>query len=416
MNRLTTRALSALRTGAAAAVFVFAAGGAAQAAAGAAAAIHAKALVLDSHVDVLLPSSKPRYRTPDGGDFADLAKLRAGGVDAVVYAVAVSTGPRTGADYAKAGAEADEKLAAIRKSVAESGGRAVLVRTPGEVRKAAAEGKTAVLIGFLNAYALGEDETELDRWAREGVVVAGLAHAGNTVFADSSRPRAGEGEEHGGLSAKGRAAVTRLNNLGVLIDVSQLSAKSVLQTLELSRAPVAATHSGVRALVDNPRNLSDAEIDAIAKAGGVIQIPAFNSYLVSEPAGYKAALRALRQHYGLDPDGAGYSGADALPQERQNAFFPAYRGLYPKAGVKELVDQIDYVAKRVGVDHVGVGTDFNHGAGIAGFKDASEAGNVTAELVRRGYSAAQIEKIWGGNFLRVLDAAQKGGVQRRAAR
>jgi membrane dipeptidase len=265
----------------------------------------------------------------------------------------------------------------------------------------------AVIVGFLNAYPLARLE-DLDALHAQDVRVVGLAHAGNTIFADSSRPQAGEGFRFGGLSELGRAAVQRLNDLGVLIDVSQLTANGVLQTVELSRDPVVASHSGVRALADNPRNLSDAEIDAIAAKGGVIQLTPFNAYLVPKPQDYDARLRALRADHGL-PAGSGYAGSEALDPARRQAFMDAFRALYPRAGVKQYVDQIEYVAKRVGVDHVGVGSDFNHGAGIDGFADEADAPNVTRELVARGYREGDVAKVWGGNFLRVFDAAANAG-------
>lgn len=369
-------------------------------------AIHQRALVLDSHVDVLLPETPKRVYPAWGGTYSDIDKLKAGKVDALVYAVAVSTGPRTAEGYAAAKAEADAKLTAIKAIPAETGGEAQIARSADDVRRIVGQGKVAILIGFLNAYSLGEDVDGFNRLAAEGVRVAGLVHAGNNAFADSSRPAKGTGEEHGGLSPLGKAAVARLNDLGVVIDVSQLTPAGLLQTLELSRAPVAATHSAARGLVDSPRNLSDAELDAIKKNGGVVQITAFTSYLLPKPAGYDQSLTALRAKYGLSADGVAYQGADDLPEAEKTAFFAAYRGLYPEATVKTYVDHIDYVAKRIGVEHVGVGTDFNHGAGISGFKDESEAGAVTRELLARGYSEADIDRIWSGNFLRVLAAAQ----------
>ncbi|MDG2522536.1 dipeptidase [Caulobacter segnis] len=373
---------------------------------GGARATHDRLLVLDSHADILLPGSPRRSYAKDGDTFTSLEKLKTGGVDALVYAVAVSTGPRTAQGYAAAQKEAQAKLAAIEALPAQSNGRIEIARTADDVRRITGGRKIAVLIGFLNAYSLGEDLAAFDPYFAGGVRVAGLTHAGNNAFADSSRPQFGAGAEHGGLSPLGKAAVKRFNDLGVLIDVSQLTPQGVQQTLELSRAPVVATHSAARALVDSTRNLSDAELDAIKAKGGVVQITPFNPYLVPKPAGYDDALRALRRQYGLDEKILSYSGADGLPAPQRDAFFAAYDKLYPKATVKTFVDHIDYVAKRIGVDHVGVGSDFNHGSGVIGFADASEAPAVTAELLARGYSQADLAKIWGGNFLRVLAAAQ----------
>ena len=188
--------------------------------------------------------------------------------------------------------------------------------------------------------------------------------------------------------------------------MSQLTPKGVFQTLELTRAPVVATHSAARGLADNSRNLSDAELDAIKANGGVVQVVPFNAYLLPAPADYAPRLRALRAQYGLAPDKPGYQGANDLPVERREAFFVAYRALSPQATLKTYVDHIDYIAKRIGADHVGVGTDFNHGSGVPGFGDEAEAGNVTRELLARGYSEQEVDAIWGGNFLRVLAAAE----------
>jgi membrane dipeptidase len=369
-------------------------------------ALHRRLLVLDSHVDVVLPGSPPRAYASDGGTQSDLAKLQAGGVDALVYAVAVSTGPRTPEGYAAGLAEAQRKVVEINLIAERSQGRIVIVRGADELRRAVAAGRIAILPGFLNAYSLGEDFSRFDLFHRSGVRVAGLAHAGNTVFADSSRPGAA-GEEHGGLSSLGKAAVARLNDLGVLVDVSQLTPKGVQQTVALSRSPVVATHSAARALADHPRNLSDAELDLIAAKGGVVQVTAFNSYLLPAPADYAERLKALRTRFGLDPAGSGYQGADTLPQDRSDAFFAGFRALVPQATVTTYVDHIDYIAKRIGVEHVGVGSDFNHGAGIEGFQDESQAPAVTRELLARGYGEAQLGLIWGGNFLRVLEAAER---------
>ncbi|THD54143.1 membrane dipeptidase [Phenylobacterium sp.] len=364
-----------------------------------AAQIHRRVLTLDSHVDVLLPKTPPA--TPQAG----LSQLRAGGVDAVVLAVFAPTGPPTPEGYAAARTEALAKIAAIKALVRDNPQDAELALGAADVRRIVGLGKIAVLVGFLNAYWLNGDVAEFDKLYAQGVRVAGLAHAGNNAFADSSRPQAGAGEPNGGLSEAGKAAVQRLNDLGVLVDVSQLTPKGVFQTLQISRAPVVATHSDVRALVDATRNLSDVEIDAIAKQGGVIQVTPFNAYLVTRPAGYEAKVAALRQQYGLAP-ASGDQGLATLDAAKQAAFMDAYRALYPRASLKQYVDHIDYIAKRVGVDHVGIGSDFNHGAGITGFADESEAPNVTRELVARGYTEPQIAQIWGGNFLRVLAAAE----------
>lgn len=266
-------------------------------------ALHRRLLVLDSHVD--LPA-------PDAEDQASLSKLRAGGVDAVVLSAFAPTGPPTPTGRAAARAVVEAKLGAIHALA--DGPDAAIARTAADVRRISGEGRVAIIVAFLNAYPLARAD-DLDSLYAQDVRVAGLAHAGNTIFADSSRPKDGEGYRFGGLSELGRAAVGRLNDLGILVDISQLTPSGVFQTVELSRVPVVASHSGVRGVVDNPRNLTDAEIDAIAGKGGVVQLTPFNAYLVAKPQDYEARLAALRAAYDLGA-GAGYAGADALSADR----------------------------------------------------------------------------------------------------
>jgi membrane dipeptidase len=369
-------------------------------------AIHGRVLTLDSHVDVIVPGAPSEYG-PGQTNQADVEQLRRGGVDAVAFAIAVGPGPRSAEGVAAARAEADAKLAVIKRFIEDNSQRAALALTAADVRKIHAQGKIAVIESFLNARSLGSNLEGLDDFFKAGVRLFGFVHAGNNDFADSSRPVGEPAQEFHGLSPLGKQAVAKLNSLGVIIDVSQLTPDGLLQTLQLSKAPVVASHSAVRTLVDNTRNLSDRELDAIKANGGVVQITAFNAYLVRPPADFPDQLRALRVQFGLTPDfpdgPIGFvQGADALPAERHQAFIAGLKALYPKASVKDYVDHIDYIAKRIGVDHVGIGSDFNHGAGIVGFADESEAPNVTRELVRRGYDEAQIAAIWGGNFLRVF--------------
>jgi membrane dipeptidase len=372
--------------------------------------IHSQILTLDSHVDVLLPSSAVESGSGEVQQ-ASLEQLARGGIDAVALAIAVGPGPRTAAGVTAARAEADAKLAAIRRFMKDHSDRSALALSAPDVRRIHRQGKIAVIESFLNARSLGEDLGGIDEFYRDGVRLFGLVHAGNNAFADSSRPIGEPAEEHEGLSPLGKQAVAKLNRLGVIIDVSQLTSAGLLQVLALSRAPVVASHSAVRALADNPRNLSDAELDAIQANGGVVQVTAFNSYLVAPPAEFADRVRALRAGYGLIAEfsqGAlGFmAGSEALPADRRQAFFAEFKAIYPKASVKDFVDHIEYVVHRIGIDHVGIGSDFNHGAGIVGFADESEAPNVTLELVRRGYNRDQIAKIWSGNFLRVFAKVQ----------
>lgn len=371
------------------------------------AAIHGRILTLDSHADVLLPSTPRRYFLPDGGSRVDLPHLTAGGVDAVVLAVAVGPGAGDAAGVAAARREADAKLAWIQAFVAGNPERLGLASSAGDVERLHREGRIAVIIGFQNARSIGSDLSQLDAFYKAGVRVFAFNHAGHNAFADSSRPVNEPESVNGGLSPLGRDGVKRLNDLGALIDVSQLSTAALLQTLQLSRAPVVASHSSARSLIDNSRNLSGIELDAIKANGGVVQVTPFSAYVHRQSEDSLRKIAAIRRRYGLSAafksPTDGYAG---LPRERQDAFLDQAGAAQTRGTLAEFVDHIDYIVHRIGWQHVGIGSDFNHGAGVIGFDSEADAPNVTRELLRRGYSEEQIAAIWGGNFLRVLRAAE----------
>lgn len=382
-----------------------------------AAAVHAAALVLDAHADIVIPSTSAAYIAADGSSKVDEAKMNAGGVDAVVMSIAVGPGPRTAAGDAAARMEADEKLEAVRKLIADSDGRMVLARNSAEIVSAHDQGKKALMLGFQNARSLQRNISAINEFYDAGVRVFGLNHLGHNDFSDSSRPEfnseTGEyevAEEHGGLSALGVAAVERINALGALVDVSQLSRAATLQTIRLSTSPVIASHSNIKAVSDVSRNLSDEEIDLIGETGGVIHVAAFRAYLLGiSDSEFIAKLKQLRRDAGISED---YSYPYELYWEiddlaARTAFTDAVTGLLGPATIANMVEHIDYIVDRIGIDHVGIGNDFNHGSGINGYLDASEAENLTIGLLEKGYSEQDIRKIWSGNFLRVLDLAQE---------
>jgi membrane dipeptidase len=373
------------------------------------ASLHARALVLDSHADVPQELGVgPRDFGLDGDGQVDLPKLERGQVDAVVLAVFVPQGPRTADGVAKARQDADAKLAAIRAIPQRYPDRAVLALSADDVAAAARAGKRAIIVGFLNAYPFGESLEPIDAYYRAGVRSFGFVHAGNNAYADSSRPSAaGPKVEWGGLSPLGKAAVAKLNDLGVIIDVSQLTPDGLRQVLALTRAPVVASHSGVQGVIDAPRNLSDAELDAIKANGGVVQIVAFGPYLVKPGPDFAARVAPIRAQFGLPAAYAKTSdGTETLSPEKRTDYSHAINALLPKATVKDLVDSVDYAVKRIGVDHVGLSSDFNHGGGVTGWANEGEAAGVTVELLARGYSEADIDKLWGGNYLRVFRAVE----------
>jgi len=265
------------------------------------------------------------------------------------------------------------------------------------------------VISLLNAYPLGSDVSQIDEWYKRGVRVFGYVHAGHNDWADSSRPNQALGnapQEHRGLSEIGKQGVARLNDLGMLIDVSQLSTPAFQQVLNLTRAPVVATHSGLKGIVDNSRNLSDEELALLKKNGGVVQIVAFSNYLRSIPKDIADRASALQNEFGFEHGQPPANFPEAKRKEyaeRNQAIVAAT----PRGTVAQLVDSITYAVKKIGIDHVGIASDFNHGGGVAGWDNEGEAENVTVELVRRGYSEGDIAKLWGGNFLRVWEKAQK---------
>jgi membrane dipeptidase len=333
--------------------------------------IHDRIITFDSHLD--LPFDYPGAGKNGKTQF-DLPKALRGGLKGASFAVFVPQGPRTPEGYQKAAADADKKYQLIKNIAEQFPDRAAIALSPDDVRHISASGKFAVVISILNAYPLGSDLNQLDEWYKRGVRVLGYTHAGNNDWADSSRPSKALGDkpdEHGGLSELGKQGVARLNKLGMLIDVSQLTTPALKQVLSLTKAPVVATHSGLKSIVDSPRNLSDEELELIRQNGGVVQIVAFGNYLRKAPEG-------AAEHAPVEP-----------------------------ATVAQLVDSISYAVKKIGIDHVGISSDFNHGGGVTGWQNESEAQNVTVELLRRGYSERQIAKLWGGNFLRVWGQAQR---------
>lgn len=369
--------------------------------------VHAAAAPLDAHVDVLMPTTPGIYRTDDGVSQATIDKLVAGGLATVTFALQAPTAPATAEGLAAARAEIDAKLDRVRMLAADNAARVALASTADDIERIRASGRIALLLGFQNAYALGSDLALVDRYVAAGVRVFAFNHAGNNAFADSSRPAMPGDEPNGGLSQLGRAAVRRLNDLGVVIDVSQLTTAGVMQTLELSRAPVIASHSAVRALVDETRNLTDAELDAIAAKGGVVHVPPFNTYIAPRPPQFVARLGDIRARFGLPREFRGVlDDAQRLEGDRRGEFTSLALEAVPRADLDDYLDHIDYVVRRIGIEHVGIGTDFDHGAGIVGFKDMSEAPNLTRGLLTRGYSADEIAMIWSRNFLRVLRAAE----------
>ena len=373
--------------------------------------IHQRVLTFDAHADIEIPGKPSMYVGADGLSKVAVEKMRQGDLDAVAMAVAVGPLPRNQEGFAKARRIADEKLAAAL-ALTESPDQPIQLVTSSDALVAAVgDGQRAIVLSFQNALIFGDAVAVIDDFYAQGVRIFALTHMGHNEFADSSRPlfdaETGMREapsEHGGLSAKGRAAVQRFNELGAIIDISQLSTEAALEVISLSQAPVIASHSNARVLTNVSRNLSDAEVRKLAQRGGVIHVAPFAGYLFdSQNPDIDAGIRALRRKAGIDED---YLYPFELYWEIDDAsvkteFLAGVRGLLGPISLDTMLDHIDHIVALVGADHVGIGTDFNHGSGIPGYVDASDSLNVTLGLLQRGYSESQIRKIWGGNFLRV---------------
>jgi membrane dipeptidase len=326
--------------------------------------LHAATLTLDTHVDIPWPSP-PDPREPTGR-CVDYPKMVAGGLDAVVFAAYLPQGPRTPQGHAAAAERAEAMLRSICAS-AEGAGRRIATRAD-DVEAAFKAGETAVLLAVENGYGLGDSLDGLARWRELGICYLTLTHNGHNLLADSAIPLPGLGDSfalHGGLSELGRDAVRRMNELGILVDVSHVAKTGMMEAVSLSRTPVVATHTCCRALRDHARNLDDEQLDALRASGGLVQITAVPAFL-----------------------------RDAGPDGR-------YR-----ASVADLADHVDYAVRRIGLEHVGLSSDFDGGGGVEGWRNAAETANLTAELARRGYDAAQLGLLWSGNFLRLMRKAE----------
>jgi membrane dipeptidase len=271
-----------------------------------------------------------------------------------------------------------------------------------DVERIHESGKRIFGIGIENGYVIGRDLSMVERYYDLGARYITLTHNGHNDIGDSTNPspRLGDDEEeHGGLSAFGMEVVGEMNRLGIFIDVSHVSRKTMMDVIAGSAAPIIASHSGAGALADVSRNLNDEQLLALEENGGVIQIVALGSFLQVDPPEKTAAMQALREELGF----ADRAAMRTMTEEQRTTYRERMEELdsqWPRADVATMVDHIDYVAQLIGIDHVGIGTDFDGGGGLEGFNDASEALNVTVELVRRGYTEEEIRKIWGGNTLR----------------
>jgi len=372
-------------------------------------AIHERIITLDTHNDI-----DPRNFTADCNytmrltTQVNLPKMKEGGLDVSFFIVYVGQGDLTPAGYDAAYRAAIEKFDAIHRLTERIAPNQIeLALTPGDVTRIAKSGKKVAVIGVENGYPIGTDIKRVKEFFDRGGRYMSLAHNGHNQLADSHTGESGNEWKWGGISPLGRQVIEEMNRLGMMVDVSHPSKGAIMQAIGMSKAPVIASHSSVRKLANQSRNMDDELLTAVKTNGGVVQINAVSDFIKAPDAQPAAAGRggggrgqrgAAPSAYRCPVEGAGGS---------SGAGGPGGSAERPRATVKDYVDHIDYAVKLIGIDHVGIASDFDGGGGVDGFNSAADAFNVTLELVRRGYTEEQIGKIWSGNLLRVWSEVEK---------
>lgn len=371
---------------------------------------HQQLLTLDSHTDTPLRLSRSAFDigikndAHNGGGKIDFPRMKEGGLDAVFFAVFIGQGDRDEAANLKAKQQAMKIFDDIDLALETYPEMASLALTASDAERINKEGKLAIFIGIENGYPIGKDikmvETLYDRGAR----YITLSHSYNNDICDSSTDD--EGPEHGGLSPFGEEVVQEMNRLGMMVDVSHISDEAFFDVIKLTKQPVIASHSNARAICDHHRNMTDEMLLALKENGGVAQLCVLSNYVKTMPENpvRDSAFAALRQKYNgfkdLDDD---------LMQQAREAWYATDQQFPAElASLADLVDHVDHIVNLIGIDYVGIGTDFDGGGALSDCYDVSEIVNITRELLRRGYSEADIQKIWSGNFLRVFAAVEEG--------
>nr|WP_299173077.1 dipeptidase [uncultured Allomuricauda sp.] len=388
--------------------------------------IHQKVITIDTHDDINVKNFTESINyTQNLETQVNLPKMKAGGLDVAWLIVYTGQDSLNADGYAKASDNAISKFEAIHRLCNEYAPEDIeIALTSKDVRRIVAAGKKVAMIGVENAYPIGEDLAKFEEYHERGARYISLSHNGHSQFCDSNTGEKDDVWLHNGLSELGKEAVSEMNRLGMMIDISHPSKASIMQMLELSKAPIIASHSSARALCDHSRNLDDEQLLALKANGGVVQTVAFSSYLNTEKHEKRAAY--MKQIYQGIADSLGInwyerSSFSTLDKAQQEEFMENYPKVTKmgdekasknpdapeQVSVTDLVDHIDYLVNLIGIDHVGISSDFDGGGGIEGWSDASETLNVTIELVKRGYSEEDIAKLWGENLLRVLDKVQE---------
>lgn len=371
--------------------------------------IHERILTVDTHCDTPMDMARSGFdlgeRHTEG--CVDFPRMKEGGLDAEFFAVFTSQGPRNDSICNEVYKNALEVLEKIHKNVEKNSAVAEIACSPDDAYRLKKAGKIAAFIGIENGYPIGKNISRIKEFYDQGARYITLSHTRNNDICDSSTDPSGP--EHNGLSSFGAEVVSEMNRLGMMIDVSHISDKSFNDVLKLSKAPVIASHSSCRALCESPRNLTDDMLLSLRDNGGVIQICILSEYIKTPDPNpeLEARRKELREKYG---------DFDTLPDDKRKLVRSEYREIQKKyeklATVKDVVDHIDHVVQVIGVDYVGIGTDFDGGGGVEGCRTVADMKNITVELLRRGYSRSDIAKIWGGNIMRVLKEVESKKVSK----
>ena len=367
--------------------------------------LRAEYLTLDSHIDIpfdymINPEHDPGNNTDMQVDFQ---KMLEGNLDGGFFIVYVGQSELNKNGYQEAKEKAIIKFNAINKMVEKYPNKIVLVKSPEEVYEAKRDKKLFAAIGIENGYVIGKDIELLKYYYDLGARYMTLSHIGHNQISDSSLPKKSlnnDIEMHGGLSNFGKNTVKKMNELGMMIDISHVSDKSALQAIKLSHHPVIASHSGARSVADHPRNIPDNIIREIAKKGGVVQVVAFSSYV-------KVNKKRTESIINLRDSILTMTGDNNFIPEKHMKLIEYKNGMdkinkkFPLPGIDSFIDHIDHIVDLVGIDYVGISSDFGGGGGIEGWSNASQTFNITNSLLLRGYSKDEVNKIWSENFLRV---------------
>lgn len=389
-------------------------------------AIHERIITIDTHDDFEISNFTDSINyTQDLSSQVTLPKMKTGGLDVIWLIVYTGQDTLTNAGYKKAYSQAMSKFDAIHRLVdVYAPDQIELALTSDDVKRIHASGKKVAMIGVENGFPIGLDIKNVEKFYNLGARYMSLAHNGHSQLSDSHTGEADGVWLNNGLSDLGKEVIGEMNRLGMMIDVSHPSKEAMKQMIALSKTPIIASHSAARALSNESRNLDDEQLQWLKQNGGVVQVVALDDYLnINKMNTRNKKIIGIQKQVADSLGVKWYASKEevmALKPQEQNKFFGYYKkvldlanakankieGFPPNVNVADLVDHIDYIVEKIGIEHVGISSDFDGGGGIEGWNDASETFNVTLELVKRGYTEEEIDLIWGGNLLRVLDEVQ----------